>query len=168
MPPFPVTRRWISGAAHPTLWEEGRPFAGSVAVSAEKTVVPPPPLRWLLLALGWSCVGLGAVGAFLPVLPTTPFLLVAAWAFARSSARLRAWLYGHRRFGPALRAWHEHGAIPRRGKVASVVGMSASFAYILCRADEPWLPVLVGVVLVCVGAFVLTRPEPPPEPDPAE
>lgn len=130
---------------------------------------PPRPLRWLLLGLGWSCVGLGAAGAVLPVLPTTPFLLVAAWAFARSSERLRCWLYGHPRFGRALRDWHEHGAIPRRGKIASIVGMAASFAYILWRAEQPWLPVVVGVTLVCVGTFILTRPEPPaPAADPAE
>lgn len=131
--------------------------------------VASPLARLLLLGLGWACVGLGAVGAFLPVLPTTPFLLVAAWAFARSSARLRAWLYGHPRFGAALRDWHEHGAIPRRGKILSVVGMSLSFAWVLYRAEHAWLPVVVGLTLLCVAAFVLTRPEPPRRsPQPAE
>lgn len=120
-----------------------------------------PLVRLALLGLGWLCVGLGAVGAFLPILPTTPFLLVAAWAFTRSSRRLRTWLYGHPRFGPALQAWHEHGAIPRRGKVLSIVGMSLSFAWVLHRAEEAWLPALVGVTLLCVAAFILTRPEPP-------
>ncbi len=120
-----------------------------------------PLMRGLLLALGWVCVGLGALGAVLPVMPTTPFLLIAAWAFARSSRRLRSWLYGHPRFGTALRAWHEHGAIPRRGKVLSIVGMSLSFAWVLHRADQPWLPPVVGLTLLCVAAFILTRPEPP-------
>lgn len=132
------------------------------ATTPQATAAAPRPLRWLLLGLGWTCVGLGALGAVLPVLPTTPFLLVAAWAFARSSERLRRWLYGHRRFGPTLRAWHEHGAIPRRGKLLSIVGMSLSFAYVLYRADQPWLPVVVGLTLAAVAVFILTRPDAPP------
>lgn len=137
--------------------------AASVGAHAADSAAPvaSPLVRGLLLGLGWLCVGLGALGAFLPVLPTTPFLLVAAWAFARSSRRLRAWLYGHPRFGAALRAWHEHGAIPRRGKVLSIVGMSLSFAWVLHQAEQWWLPLVVGLTLSCVAAFVLTRPEPP-------
>ncbi|EKV28634.1 hypothetical protein C882_0846 [Caenispirillum salinarum AK4] len=135
------------------------------ASEADDGVGPRPvtgPLRWLLLVLGCTCVGLGAAGAVLPVLPTTPFLLVAAWAFARSSRRLRAWLYGHPRFGPTLVAWHEHRAVPRRAKVAAVSLMALSLAYVAWAAADPIVPVAVGLTMACVAAFLLTRPDAPP------
>lgn len=101
-------------------------------------------------------------GAVLPVLPTTPFLLVAAWAFARSSRRLRTWLYGHPRFGPTLVAWHEHRAVPRRAKVAAISLMVLSLAYVIWSASHPGVPVAVGVTMACAAAFLLTRPDAPP------
>lgn len=117
----------VSSASHEASTDVGpRPAAG--------------PLRWLLLALGCACVGLGMAGAVLPVLPTTPFLLVAAWAFARSSRRLRTWLYGHPRFGPTLVAWHEHRAVPRRAKVAAISLMVLSLAYVIWSASHPGVP----------------------------
>lgn len=148
--------------AHRTAPPGGHAHAAAPDADGDPAALPASPVvRVLLLGLGWVCVGLGGLGAFLPVLPTTPFLLVAAWAFARSSRRLRGWLYGHPRFGAALRAWHEHGAIPRRAKVLSLVGMSLSFAWVLLQAEKAWLPVVVGLTLLAVAAFVLTRPEPP-------
>ncbi|HYH94448.1 YbaN family protein, partial [Hyalangium sp.] len=71
-----------------------------------------PRVRFLYKALGFFFVGLGVLGAFLPVLPTTSFLLLALWAFSRSSRRFHHWLYTHPRFGPRLQEWHEHGTIP--------------------------------------------------------
>jgi len=76
-------------------------------------------LRGFYLVLGLTFVGLGVVGAFLPVLPTTPFMILAAACFARSSTRLENWLLGHSRFGPLLRDWRARGAIPRPAKFAS-------------------------------------------------
>ena len=74
--------------------------------------------RALYLVLGLGFTGLGIAGAFLPLLPTTVFLILAAGCFARSSPRLEAWILGHRRFGPLVRAWRENGAIPRKAKIA--------------------------------------------------
>jgi uncharacterized membrane protein YbaN (DUF454 family) len=119
-------------------------------------------VRYLLVVLGVTCVGLGAAGAVLPVLPTTPFLLVAAWAFARSSRRLRVWLYGHPRFGPTLVAWHEHRAVPRRAKVMAVGLMLASLTYVAVTATHPGVPIAVGLMMACVACFLLTRPDAPP------
>ena len=74
------------------------------------------------LALGGLMLALGIVGAFLPVMPTTIFLIVAAWCFGRSSPRLEAWMLDHPRFGLALRQWREEGAVPLRAKLMAVFG----------------------------------------------
>ena len=79
--------------------------------------------------LGFSCIGLGVMGIFLPLLPTTVFLLIAAWAFARSSERWHHWLLQHRYFGPLIRGWHEHHAMPRRAKRIAFFTLAASYAF---------------------------------------
>lgn len=112
-----------------------------------------------LIGLGWLCVGLGVAGIFLPLLPTTPFLLVAAWAFAQSSPRFKAWLLNHPRLGPFIHDWHHHGTVPIGAKVASVTMMSLSMIWLTFWSNAPVLVVvLVGVCLTCVAVFILTRP----------
>ncbi|HSP81358.1 MAG TPA: YbaN family protein [Myxococcaceae bacterium] len=122
-----------------------------------------PRFRLVFLTLGFLCVGLGVLGAFLPLLPTTPFLLVALWAFSRSSRRFHHWLYTHPRFGPRLQAWHEHGVVPVRVKVTSLSAMVVSFSLMAFVARVRW-PVLVAAgALMLVGAtYVLSRPSRPP------
>lgn len=116
-------------------------------------------LRAIWLVLGLIFTGLGFVGAFLPVLPTVPFLLLAAACFARSSTRLETWLMTHRRFGPLLRDWREKGAIPLRGKIASVLGMALGFVLFLNGAAHSWPVIaLVAAVMGFGLIFVLTRP----------
>jgi hypothetical protein len=114
--------------------------------------------------VGCAAVALGFVGVFLPVLPTTPFLLVAAWAFARSSPRLSAWLEAHRRFGQFLRDWREHRAIPVRAKLLAAAGMTASWFVLLWRTDGWLAPALGGALMLAVASYVLTRPSGPPRP----
>lgn len=111
------------------------------------------------LALGYVMVALGFAGAFLPVLPTTPFLIVAAGCFARSSPRLESWLLDHPKFGPLLRDWREHGAISRKTKIISCVGMVIGYG-LFWLGSNPGLPLAAGVaMLMIVGAiFVLSRP----------
>ena len=117
------------------------------------------PARIVYLALGWLFFGLGVLGAFLPVLPTTPFMILALWAFSNSSERLRTWLYNHRIFGPSLQRWQEHGVIPARAKMASIGAMSISLGYLLFYSDLSW-PWLAGTAaLRAYGAYVmLTKP----------
>ena len=119
--------------------------------------------RPALLALGWLAVALGFVGIFVPGLPTVPFLLVAVWAFARSSQRLHDWLYHHPRLGPPLRDWREHGAISLRDKIVAVAAMAAGFGWIAFGVAGSWvLPVLTASCLVPAAAFIVTRPRRPP------
>jgi hypothetical protein len=119
--------------------------------------------RALYLAAGFAFTALGVVGAFLPLLPTTVFLIVAAACFARSSPRLEAWLLHHPQFGPTLRAWRENGAIPRTGKVMACLGMTAGLAGFFAFAHpKPWLAAAVTAAMAACAAFVVSRPAPPP------
>lgn len=118
------------------------------------------PQRLLFAALGCLFVALGVVGAFLPLLPTTPFLILAAGCFARSSPRLEAWLLDHPRFGGTLRAWRERGAIPRRAKVIAGLGMAGGYAaFLLTARPSVALALVVAVVMVGAAGYVLTRPD---------
>jgi uncharacterized membrane protein YbaN (DUF454 family) len=119
-----------------------------------------PGVRWLWLALGHCSVGVGAVGAFVPLLPTTPLMLLAAWAYARSSPALRHWLHTHPRFGFYIRAWQVEGAIPTRAKIAAVVAMAASFAIAWHGGASDYALLGLGATLTCVGLYVATRPAP--------
>jgi len=119
--------------------------------------------RWVFLGIGWFFFGLGVLGAFLPVLPTTPFMIVALWAFSQSSERFRNWLYNHRVFGPPLRRWHEHRVIPVSAKMASIGAMAASLAYLVFFTDTP-LPVLAatGALMLFGACYILTKPSAAP------
>lgn len=86
------------------------------------------PVRLVFAGLGTLCVGLGVIGVFLPGLPTVPFLLLAAACYARASRRLSSWLLGHRHFGPPIRAWREHRAMPYRVKRRALWLIALSFA----------------------------------------
>ncbi len=118
-------------------------------------------LRALWALFGVLCLALGAMGAVLPLLPTTPFLLLAAFGFARSSRRLHAWLLGHRTFGPLIRNWHEHGSIDRRTKAVSVVVIVLTPVVSLMLGVAGWVLLVQVVVLAGAATFVLTRPDGP-------
>ncbi len=117
-------------------------------------------MRYALIGLGWVCVALGAIGIVVPGMPTTVFLLIALWAFSKSSERFRSWLYEHRRLGPPIRAWHEHGVIPARAKAAALAMMILSLA--IMAATGAWqLPAIAGVIMVPVAVFIVSRPSRP-------
>jgi len=120
--------------------------------------------RTLYFILGWCFFVTGAIGAVLPVLPTTPFMLLALWAFSRSSQRFHDWLYHHRLFGPPLQAWQQYRVIPRTAKMMSVSVMLLSCSYLLFFSDIHYgfkiaaiLPMLYGMY------FVLSKPSYPSE-----
>lgn len=116
-------------------------------------------MRQLYLVLGLALVGIGFIGAVLPVLPTTPFLILAAACFARSSKRLEAGLLDHPRFGPLLRAWRERGAIPRRAKAMALAG--SAFGFIVFHQASPpglWSRLVVAAIMLFGIGYVFTRP----------
>ena len=115
----------------------------------------------MLVGFGLVCVGIGGVGIFVPLLPTTPFVLLAAVAFAKSSERLHCWLLNHRVFGRLIRNWRDHGAISRPTKWVSGLSMIAILLISVALNMEPWIILVQAAVLSCSAAYVLSRPEPP-------
>lgn len=116
-------------------------------------------ITWL--AVGIISLVLGGAGVLLPLLPTTPFVLVAAVAFAKSSDRLHQWLLEHDIFGPLIANWRRSGAISQRAKVVSVLSMIAILVISLLLA-VPTLVIIIQVLVLGVCAtFILSRPLPP-------
>jgi uncharacterized protein len=118
-----------------------------------------PVVRFFWLSIGALSVLLGAIGAALPLMPTVPFLLLAAFSFARSSPRFHDWLLNHRVFGPPIRDWHLHGAIKRRAKWLATASIAAAFAVSLALGMPGWVLTVQAVVLIAVAIFIWTRPE---------
>lgn len=118
----------------------------------------PPGTRFFWQAGGFVALALGIVGIPLPLLPTTPFMILAAFCFARSSPRLEQWLVTHRVFGPAIANWRAHGAISKRAKIyaASVMAVTPVATYFM--DVPPWALIAQIVCLMGAAAFVLTRP----------
>ncbi|MCR6632121.1 MAG: YbaN family protein [Magnetospirillum sp.] len=130
------------------------------------TSAPPSRPRswrhWSLVAFGWTCVGLGVVGAVLPVLPTTPFLLLALWAFGRSSERFHGWLLNHRWLGRYVAEWERHRVIPVRAKVAALTAMAVSLTWAVLSSTAPWYALAAMAAVMAYGAwFVLSKPSRP-------
>lgn len=140
--------------------------AGAVepAAPSEPPQQPPPQQRGLarvlLLALAIVSLALGLLGIVLPGLPTTPFILLAAWAAARSSPRLAAWLERHRVFGPLIRDWRAGGRVSRRAKWSATAAMTACAALMLWLSPERWMAALGISVMAAVGLWLWCRPEP--------
>jgi len=115
--------------------------------------------RLVLFGLGWVFFALGVLGVFLPVLPTTPFMLLALWCFARSSRRFHHWLYTHRLFGPPLQRWEQYRVIPLGAKIIAVGAMSLSMIYVGFFTAAPWFAVAtMGAVCLYGAGFILSKP----------
>jgi uncharacterized membrane protein YbaN (DUF454 family) len=116
-------------------------------------------MRIVYFCMGCVMVALGVIGAVTPLLPTTIFLIAAAWCFARSSPRLEAWLLNHPRFGKTLRDWRSHGAISRPAKLMACAGMTFGFVVFWFSA-HPSMLLAAGVAVllsICAG-YVVSRP----------
>jgi len=115
--------------------------------------------RALFIGLGWLFFALGVVGVFLPVMPTTVFMIMALWAFANGSKRLHTWLYTHHKFGPSLQQWDHHRVIPVHAKIAAIGGMIISLSYVVLFSGAPPLAVTATVAVMTFGAaYVLSKP----------
>ncbi|MDO8605268.1 MAG: YbaN family protein [Phaeospirillum sp.] len=120
--------------------------------------------RLALFSLGWVFFVLGIIGAILPVMPTTPFMLIALWCFARSSRRFHGWLLHHKLFGPPLQSWERHGIIPLGAKIIAIASMVVSMIYVLGFTQTPGYLLAFMAITSTIGAvFILTRPHRGPE-----
>lgn len=114
-------------------------------------------VRYLLLGIGWLSVALGVIGIFLPVLPTTPFLLLAAACFVRSSRRFYIWLVTHPHLGPWIRDYLEGQGIPLKGKVYALALMWMSIAFSCYLVPLPWARVFMLTSAVLVSIYILRQ-----------
>jgi uncharacterized membrane protein YbaN (DUF454 family) len=115
--------------------------------------------RRVLVALGYVSLAVGVIGVFLPLLPTTPFVLLAAFFFSKGSERLHRWLIGHPRFGCYIRDWEAEQVIPPVGKYASTLTMVPLVTWALLTREIPWV-LAAAMVATVVGtlSFIWTRP----------
>ncbi len=119
------------------------------------------PVRLIWMIAGLTALALAFIGVVLPLLPTTPFLLVAAFAFARSSPRLEAWLVNHKHFGALIRNWQRDGSIGMRTKISAAIVMALTFLLSFVLGASSTVLIVQAVVLSCSAIFVLTRPDGP-------
>lgn len=128
----------------------------------------PKPLsllaRVLLYCFAVLCLILGLIGVVLPGMPTTVFILMAAWAAARSSPRLHAWLHNHRIFGPLLRNWENGRTVSRRAKWSATITMAACAVIVSFTAHRVWMAVLAIGCMAVVLTWLWSRPLPPSPP----
>ena len=117
-------------------------------------------VRATLILAGHASLAIGVIGIFVPLLPTTPFVLLAAICYSHGSERFHTWLLEHPRFGPMIHSWREHGAIGIRAKLVGATMVVLSISYSVYRLDSPWSAValLIGATVLC---FILSRPSGP-------
>jgi uncharacterized membrane protein YbaN (DUF454 family) len=118
-----------------------------------------PAVRALFFAAGVVALGSGVAGIFLPLLPTTPLVLLAAACFARSYRPFHEWLVAHRLFGPLVREWHEHRSIPYRTKILAICMMAGALTVsIVFFVDPPWLRAALAAFGVALGVYMYRLP----------
>lgn len=112
------------------------------------------------LVIGFISLILGVIGAFLPILPTVPFILLSAYCFARGYPPLYHWLRDRSVFANSLQDWERERAISRASKRKSLLMMAVGFALALYAAPAVWLKIMLLLIGVSVATFIATRPEP--------
>ena len=117
------------------------------------------PVRWLLKLVAVVSLTLGLIGIFVPIMPTVPFILLAAWAATKSSPRLAHWLENHPRMGPPIREWRHGGVVRRSAKWYATVMMSAAGVSLLVFARPLWVPISAITLMTAVGIWLWLRPE---------
>ena len=117
--------------------------------------------RYFYLALGFFCVALGFIGTVVPGIPTTPLILVAAWAFSRSSKRFESWLLRHRVFGPLIHDWRNYRGIRRKNKIVAISVIVPTFAITITLTFNVVIDIVFALFGVALCVYLATRPEPP-------
>lgn len=116
--------------------------------------------RWAWWLLAYVSLGLGILGVVLPILPTVPFILLAAYAAARGSDRLHRWLVEHPRFGPMIVDWQEHRTVSRKAKWLATGSMLVCAVVLIAFAPHWWIAAVSCTIMACVGTWLWFRPEP--------
>ena len=114
--------------------------------------------RYLVIILGWLSVVLGVVGIFLPLLPTTPFILLAAWCFSRSSPTFHNWLISHPKLGPIVDTWSNGGGLPIKVRNRIIIVMWASMILSMLLIAKVWSAVLLVAIGTSVTIYIMRRP----------
>ena len=141
--------------SRPILPAEPQPPAAAPPAASPADVSPLRRRIWQ--ALGALAFAVGTIGIVLPLLPTVPFYILAAFCFGKGNPAWERRLLTHRTFGPHIRAWRERGAISRRGKIASIVMLAGSAAIGLYALPMPWALIPAGVAIL-TGSWISTRP----------
>ena len=114
--------------------------------------------RILYLLLGWFSLITGIIGIFLPLLPTTPLVLLAAWCFSRSSDRFHSWLINHKFFGPIVRDWQSSDGIPRRARNRAILFMWSGMLISILLVSRFWATIGLVCIGLCVSVYLLRMP----------
>lgn len=115
-------------------------------------------MRLLYRVLGYLALALGAIGAFLPIMPTVPFLLLAVYFFARSSPELEQKILDHPHWGPQVKDWRERRAISRRSKTLAILAMTVGAVFTYFSLGHPWYWISIAIVVIA-GSWIATRNE---------
>ena len=138
--------------------ETGEEADEAATAAARRRVWSRAP-RLVLFGLAWVFLGFGIAGLFLPVVPGTLFLILAAACFTRSSPRFETWLLDHPRFGSPVRAWRATGAIPRRAKILAMASLAVSWLIIVATAESAFVGAVTLALFLAVALYLATRPE---------
>lgn len=122
-------------------------------------------LKYILAAIGIVSLALGVIGIFLPLLPTTPFLLLSAWCFLKSSPTLHAWMYRQPHIGTSLKAWDEDKIISRPAKIMALLMITFSIILLWYKVYILPVKIFVTVLLGSISIFIVTRKEKPTKKD---
>ena len=117
----------------------------------------------ILISIGWVCVALAVVGTFVPGIPTTIFLIVALWAFAKSSKKFHSWLLNHKRFGPILRNWETHKVVPKKAKQLMIILQIIAVIIFHYSIQNTYLTIGLIILLFFVARYVISLPSKPPQ-----
>ena len=119
--------------------------------------------RYFLITLGWICVGVAFIGIFTPGIPTTPLLLVALWAFAKTSKKFHTWLINHKRFGPILQNWENHKVVPKNAKIIMVIFQIIAVIMFYWATNSLLYSGILAIILVFVARYVISLPSSVPD-----
>jgi len=136
-------------------------FGRNLSTSSWLIIMPPSPFRLIMLVVGWISLALGILGIFFPLLPTTPFVLLAASCFSKSSPGLHARLLNQPLLGPMIQNWEREGSISQSAKVTATVFMIGLFGYsLLSFTFSPFLTIFLVFIGTGVLTCIWTRPAP--------